>query len=70
MADQPGTDTKPKRKPAARNTGPRPAYLLVNLPDGVKPEDIEVIEVTRKAEDALAAIDTGKATNYLRLMVK
>lgn len=67
MAD--GAD-KPKRKPQVRNTGPRPAYLLVNLPDGVDPADIEVVDTTRKAEDALEAIDTGKAGNYLRIMVK
>lgn len=62
---------KATRKPAVRRAqGPRPAYVLVNLPEGVKPEQIEVVETTRKAEDALAAIDTGRATNYLRLMIK
>ena len=61
---------KPKRKPAQRNTGPRPAYVLVNLPEGVSPEQIEVVDVTRKAEEALEAIDTGKAAKYLRVMIK
>lgn len=61
---------KPKRKPAQRNTGPRPAYLLVNLPDGVAAADIEVVDTTRKAEDALEAIDTGRASAYVRIMVK
>lgn len=61
---------QPKRKTPQRNTGPRPAYLLVNLPDGVDPSDIEVVETTRKAEEALEAIDTGKAAGYLRIMVK
>lgn len=67
MADE---QNKPKRKPAQRNTGPRPAYLLVNLPEGVDASDIEVVDTTRKAEDALEAIDSGKAAGYLRIMVK
>jgi hypothetical protein len=61
---------KPKRKQVNRNQGPRPAYVLVNLPEGVDPADITVVGVTRKAEEALEAIDTGRATKYLRLMVK
>lgn len=61
---------KPKRKPVARNMGPRPAYLLVNLPEGISPSDIEVVDTTRKAEEALEAIDTGKAGGYIRIMVK
>lgn len=69
MADA-ATELKPKRKPAVRNVGPRPAYVLVNLPEGVNPDDIEVVSVTRKAEEALEAIDTGKATKYLRIMIK
>lgn len=63
-------DEKPARKPAQRNTGPRPAYLLVNLPDGVDASQVDVVEVTRKAEEALEAIDSGKAGAYLRIMVK
>lgn len=61
---------KPKRKPANRNQGPRAAYILVNLPEGVDVADITVVGVTRKAEEALEALDTGKAQKYLRLMVK
>jgi hypothetical protein len=61
---------KAPRKPVARNMGPRPAYLLVNLPEGVSPADIEVVDTTRKAEEALEAIDTGKAGGYIRIMVK
>lgn len=61
---------KPKRKTPQRNTGPRPAYLLVNAPEGVDITDIEVVDVTRKAEEALEAIDSGKAGGYLRIMVK
>ena len=60
---------KPKRK-QVRNTGPRPAYLLVNLPEGVDASSIEVVDVTRKAEEALEAIDSGNAGAYLRIMVK
>lgn len=59
-----------KKKPVQRNTGPRPAYVLINLPEGVNPDDIEVVSVTRKAEEALEAIDTGTAQKYLRVMVK
>lgn len=68
-AATPITD-KPKRKPANRNLGPRPAYVLVNLPEGINPDDIEVVDVTRKAEEALEAIDTGTAAKYLRIMIK
>ena len=69
MADA-ATEMKPKRKSQARNMGPRPAYLLVNVPEGVDVADIDVVETTRKAEEALEAIDTGKAGAYLRIMVK
>ena len=69
MADA-ATELKPKRKAQTRNMGPRPAYLLVNVPEGVDVSDIEVVETTRKAEEALEAIDTGKAGAYLRIMVK
>lgn len=61
---------KPKRAPQVRNTEPKPAYVLVNLPEGIDPADIHVVGVTRKAEEALQAIDTGKAQKYLRLMIK
>lgn len=61
---------KPKRKPQVRTNKPRAAYLLVNLPDGVSPTDIEIVGVTRKAEEALEAIDTEKAGNYIRCMIK
>lgn len=64
------SDTPKKKAPVRRAVGPRPAYALVNLPEGMKVSDIEVVEVTRKAEDALEAIDTGSAKGYLRLMVK
>lgn len=63
-------DEKPKRKAPNRNLGPKPAYLLINLPEGVSTDDITVVETTRKAEEALEAIDTGKAGAYLRIMVK
>ena len=69
IAEAPTAD-KPKRKPANRNMGPRAAYVLVNLPEGVDVTDLKVISVTRKAEEALEAIDTGKAQKYLRIMVK
>lgn len=49
---------------------PRPCYLLVNLPEGIKTSDIQIVEVTRKAEEALAAIDGGTAGAYLRFEVK
>lgn len=60
-------DEKPKRKAQVRNTGPRPAYLLLNepLPDGV-----EIVGSTRKAEEALEAIDTGTAGAYARILIK
>lgn len=61
---------KGEGKTPPRNIGPRPAYLLVNVPEGVDVSDIEVVSVTRKAEEALEAIDSGKAGAYLRLMVK
>jgi len=61
---------KPKRKPANRNTGPRPAYVLINAPEDVDIKSIEIVGVTRKAEDALESIDTGTARNYIRVMVK
>jgi len=64
------TALKTKPKPQNRNMGPRPAYLLVNLPEGVDASDIEVVDTTRKAEEALEAIDTGKAGAYVRIMVK
>jgi len=64
------TDEKPKRKAQVRNTGPKPAYLLVNLPDGFTADMIEVVDTTRKAEEALEAIDTGTAGAYVRIMVK
>lgn len=64
------TSEKPKRKAVNRNLGPRPAYVLVNLPEHVKVEDVSVVAVTRKAEEALEAIDTGKASKYLRVMIK
>jgi hypothetical protein len=72
MADAatPLASAKPKRNAAPRKTGPRPAYVLVNLPEGVNPDDIEVVAITRHAEEALEAIDTGKAQKYLRVMVK
>lgn len=62
MADE----AKPKRK-QVRNTGPRPAYLMLSepLPDGV-----EVIGATRKAEEALEQIDSGTAGAYARIMIK
>lgn len=60
-------DEKPKRKPQVRNNGPRPAYLLLSEP---LPEGIEVVGVTRKAEEALEAIDTGNAGAYARIMIK
>jgi hypothetical protein len=57
-----GEGTGPRRV-----QGPRPCYILLSdvLPDGV-----EVVAATRKAEEALQAIDSGKARAYLRLMVK
>lgn len=62
---------KPSKAPVKRAApGPRPAYVLVNLPEGVDASDIEVVAATRKAEDALEAIDSGKAGGYLRLMIK
>ena len=60
---------KPARKPQ-RALGPRPAYVLVKLPEGITAADVEVVESTRKAEEALEAIDTGKATGYVRIMLK
>lgn len=58
----------------ARRTGSqgrtRPAYVLINLPEGVNADDIEIVGITRHAEEALEAIDTGKATKYLRVLVK
>lgn len=69
MAQAPNTaPTKDgeKKKPARQNM-PRPAYLLLNAP---LPEGVEVVDVTRKAEEALTAIDTGKAESYIRVMIK
>lgn len=65
MSDE-GNKSKPKRK-QVRNTGPRPAYLLLSQP---LPEGIEVVGVTRKAEEALEAIDSGDAGAYARIMIK
>lgn len=62
--------TKLKTAAPSRQNKPRPAYVLVNLPDGVSPADIEVVSSTRKAEEALEAIDSGDANGYLRLMIK
>ena len=61
---------KPKRKPPVRNLGPRPAYVLVNAPEDVDIKSIEIVGVTRKAEEALEAIDSGRARQYVRLMIK
>lgn len=49
---------------------PRPLYLLFNLPEGINPDQVELVDVTRRAEDALEAIDTGKAQAYKRVMLK
>ena len=59
MADKP--------KAPSRQGGPRPCYLLLNaaLPDG-----IEVVGSTRKAEEALEAINSGNAGAYARIMIK
>lgn len=70
MADTTTAPAKPKRTAAPRKTGPRPAYVLVNLPEGVNADDIQIVGITRQAEEALEAIDTGKASKYLRVMVK
>lgn len=63
------TPLKKSTAPSRQNK-PRPAYVLVNLPEGMSAADITVVDVTRKAEDALEAIDTGKAGAYVRIMVK
>lgn len=57
-----GTGTAPRRV-----QGPRPCYVL--LTDAL-PEGVEVVGATRKAEEALEAIDSGRASAYIRLMVK
>lgn len=59
-------ETKANPKPK-RTNGPRPAYLLTNKP---LPDDLEIVGITRKAEDALAAIDSGTAGSYMRVMIK
>jgi uncharacterized protein YfaS (alpha-2-macroglobulin family) len=60
-------DEKTKPRVQVRNTGPRPAYLLLNQP---LPEGFEVVGSTRKAEEALEAIDSGSAAAYARIMIK
>ncbi len=65
-ADTAEVPAKPKRK-QVRNAGPRPAYLLLN---GPLPEGFEVVSSTRRAEDALEAIDSGAAEAYVRIMIK
>lgn len=57
-----GEREKPKRV-----QGPRPAYILLSAE---LPEDVEIVGSTRKAEEALEAIDKGTAKAYLRMMIK
>lgn len=61
MADEKKTAT------AKRVNGPRPLYLLWNQP---LPEGLELVGSTRKAEEALEAIDSETAGAYSRTMVK
>lgn len=61
MAKEPTAD-KPKRV-----NGPRPAFLMFNKP---LPDDIELVAVTRKADEALEMIDEGQAGSYKRVMIK
>ena len=61
--DEATTDTKK----VARVQGPRPCYVLLNEP---LPEGIHIVSATRRAEEALQAIDKGEANAYLRIMVK
>lgn len=60
MAKEPNTAPK-------RVNGPRPAYLMFNKP---LPEDIKLVAVTRKAEEALKMIDDGAAGSYQRCEIK
>lgn len=60
-------DEKKAPRKQVRNTGPRPAYLLLNQP---LPEGLEIVSSTRKAEEALEAIDSGEAAAYARIMIK
>jgi hypothetical protein len=56
-----------KAKAASRQNQPRPAYLLLTQP---LPENFEIVRSTRKAEEALEAIDKGEAEAYVRIMIK
>jgi len=52
------------RKAKARE--PRPAYLVYKLEDG----DVNIVDVTRSAEEALAVIDGDKELKYKRFLIK
>ena len=67
QAEKNEATTEGKAKPAARVQGPRPCYVLLNEP---LPEGIRIVAATRRAEEALQAIDKGDANAYLRIMVK
>ena len=56
-----------KKPTAPRQNKPRPCYILL---DGELPEGLNVVSSTRKAEEALEAIDAGEAQSYLRILVK
>lgn len=59
--------TADKKKRVNPQSKPRPAYILLSAP---LPEGVEVIGATRKAEEALEAIDRDEAAAYMRIMVK
>lgn len=63
----PATKDVAKAKAASRQNMPRPAYLLLKEP---LPDGFELVGSTRKAEEALEAIDQGKAQAYVRIMIK
>lgn len=62
------TGDKPKRtNPYSK---PRPAYLLVKLPEGVTKEQLDVVNITRKADEALEAKENDHSIEVIRVMVK
>lgn len=67
MAKEATTELDKNGKPKRPPIGPRAAYILLTEP---LPEGVEVVDVSRKAEHALEAIDTGRAKAYIRIMVK
>lgn len=70
MANVSAVKSPDENKPKRAAQGPRPAYLLVRLPEGVSKDSIEVVAVTRKADEALDRTSGDTDLDFLRVMIK